>query len=451
MCDTLVALGNSTRDGSVIFAKNSDRDPNEAHQLLSVPHALHPAGSTVQCTYIEVPQVTETLAVLLSKPFWIWGGEMGANEKGVVIGNEAVFTRVPPKKEPGLIGMDFLRLGLERASSARAALEVITGLLAQFGQGGNCGFANPLYYQNSYLIADPVEAWVLETAGKEWAAVKVKDIRTISNIITIRKDWDLASPGLVDYALEKGWCKKRKDFDFSRCYSDTIYTRFGRGGERQCRTTALLEAAKGEITIQTAMALLRDHGAYATSDWTPAKGFTDVNICMHAGYGPIRINQTTGSMVSNLTSGQATHWLTGTSAPCTGIFKPVWMDAGLPDQTPIPGKEYDPTCLWWRHETLHRETLRDYANKIESYASDRDRLEAEFIEKTGAILNAPLESRAIFSKECFHDAREALDRWNSEVRSVKVQKHRSFFSALAWRGFNQQAKMITSREKIQYN
>jgi dipeptidase len=79
----------------------------------------------VRCTYIEIPQVAETFAVLLAKPFWIWGAEMGANEKGVTIGNEAVFTKVPMEKQPGLIGMDFLRLALERAATARFALEVI--------------------------------------------------------------------------------------------------------------------------------------------------------------------------------------------------------------------------------------------------------------------------------------------------------------------------------------
>ncbi len=119
MCDTLVALGNSTADGSVIFAKNSDREPNEAHELVLIPRASHPAGSTVSCTYIDIPQVAETFAVLLAKPFWIWGAEMGANEKGVAIGNEAVFTKVPMEKQPGLIGMDFLRLALERAATAR--------------------------------------------------------------------------------------------------------------------------------------------------------------------------------------------------------------------------------------------------------------------------------------------------------------------------------------------
>jgi secernin len=109
MCDTLVALSNSTADGSVIFAKNSDREPNEAHHLLLIPAAEYAEGESIQCTYIQIPQVRRTHAVLLAKPFWIWGAEMGANERGVVIGNEAVFTKVPYEMTPGLIGMDLLR------------------------------------------------------------------------------------------------------------------------------------------------------------------------------------------------------------------------------------------------------------------------------------------------------------------------------------------------------
>src|SRR5512139_2745316 len=116
MCDTLVALGNVTADGVTLFGKNSDREPNEAHQLLRVPAAEHPAGSTVQCTYLEIPQVDHTCEVLLGKPFWMWGAEMGANEHGVAIGNEAVFTKVPQMKGAALTGMDLLRLGLERAA-----------------------------------------------------------------------------------------------------------------------------------------------------------------------------------------------------------------------------------------------------------------------------------------------------------------------------------------------
>lgn len=95
MCDTIVALGNSTVDGNVIFGKNSDRHPNEAHEVVIFPAAQHPTGTTVKCTYIEIPQVPATHQVLLAKPFWIWGAEMGSNEHGVTIGNEAVFTRTP--------------------------------------------------------------------------------------------------------------------------------------------------------------------------------------------------------------------------------------------------------------------------------------------------------------------------------------------------------------------
>ncbi|MBC7315781.1 MAG: C69 family dipeptidase, partial [Chloroflexi bacterium] len=207
MCDTLVALGNATRDGSVIFAKNSDREPNEAHLLEWHPRAQHPAGSTVRCTYIEIPQVEETYEILLCKPFWLWGCEMGANEKGVVIGNEAVFTR-EPHAPTGLLGMDLMRLALERAATADEALRVITDLIAQYGQGGACGYQNKrLRYHNSFIIADAQSAWVLETAGRYWAAERVRDVRTISNRLTIGREYDLASPGLVEHALERGWCR----------------------------------------------------------------------------------------------------------------------------------------------------------------------------------------------------------------------------------------------------
>ncbi|HEX2981464.1 MAG TPA: hypothetical protein VHO48_14450 [Anaerolineaceae bacterium] len=77
MCDTLIALGNATADGSVLFAKNSDREPNEAHELVVIPRARHTAGSQAQCTYVSIPQVEETHAVLLAKPAWIWGGRDG--------------------------------------------------------------------------------------------------------------------------------------------------------------------------------------------------------------------------------------------------------------------------------------------------------------------------------------------------------------------------------------
>ena len=52
-----------------------------------------------------------THAVVLSKPAWMWGAEMGANELGVCIGNEAVWTKVNSANdaEEKLLGMDLVR------------------------------------------------------------------------------------------------------------------------------------------------------------------------------------------------------------------------------------------------------------------------------------------------------------------------------------------------------
>ena len=85
MCDTLVSI---TPDG-VLFAKNSDRDPNEAQLPRWYPAADHSATpGAVDCTWISIPQIEHTHAVLLSQPWWMWGAEIGTNEHGVVIGNE---------------------------------------------------------------------------------------------------------------------------------------------------------------------------------------------------------------------------------------------------------------------------------------------------------------------------------------------------------------------------
>jgi secernin len=129
-CDTLVALGSETRSGHTLFAKNSDRPSTECQPLQLVPARRHPPGATVPCTRLDIPEVSETLAVLGSRPWWIWGFEHGVNEAGVAIGNEALHTRETPA-ETGLLGMDLLRLGLERGRTADDAKRVITDLLGR--------------------------------------------------------------------------------------------------------------------------------------------------------------------------------------------------------------------------------------------------------------------------------------------------------------------------------
>jgi len=445
MCDTFVALGDATADGSVIVAKNSDREPNEAHEVVLVASAAHVAGSTVRCTYLEIPQAPRTNAVLLAKPYWIWGAEMGANEHGVVIGNEAVFTKVPHESEPGLIGMDLLRLGLERATTAAEAVDVITALLSEHGQGGSCGHTADLRYDNSFIVADPTGAWVLETAGREWAVERVRSTRSISNAITIGTTYDGASDGLVPHAVAKGWAKGRDDFDFGRCYSDFLYTRFSDARARQCRTSDRLAARRGAIDVADAIAILRDHGtdtADAAHGWTPAlgpvAGLLGQTVCAHAGFGPVRISQSTGSWVSHLgADGTFTHWVTATSAPCTSVFKPVWLDSGLPDTGPRPGKDYDDASLWWRHEDLHRATLHDYAGALPLYADELRDLEAQF--RAAADTAGTSDLRRCCTADAFAVSREAEARWTAAVLAACPTSVGSGLFARAWRSFDRSA------------
>lgn len=453
MCDTLVATGRATADGTVILAKNSDREPNEAHVLVHIPRAHHDPGTMVKCTYIEVPQAPETYEVLLCKPFWIWGCEMGVNEHGVAIGNEAVFTREPYNKAPGLIGMDYIRLALERADTARRALEMIVQLLETYGQGGNCGFRHKTYYHNSYIIADPREAWVLETVGKQWAAERVRDVRTISNGLTIGSEWDEASPGLVEYAVEKGWCKSRDDFHFARCYSDFLYTRLDGCRARQRRSTAILEAEKGHITVETMMTALRDHGPEASADplWNPGRGWVMDTICVHAGLGPTRPSQSVGAMVAHLIPGMPVVWVTGTSGICTSIFKPVFLGgAGLPSTSGLdvePTGTYDPRTLWWRHERLHRQVIRDYATRMPLYREERDTLEASFLREAEEMVTRYREASPAeraeplraFSASCFERAAAATERWVDVVTNTPVRHRPPLLFSLAWGQFNREA------------
>ncbi len=431
MCDTFVATREATVDGSVIFAKNSDREPNEAQAIEYYPAKVYKKGGDLKLTYITIPQAVETRGVLLSRPFWLWGAEMGANDAGVVIGNEAVFTKLPTRKEKMLLGMDLLRLGLERADTAEGALDVMVKLLEKYGQGGAAGYEDKkLLYHNSFIIADPKEAWVFETADYEWAAVKVKGVRSISNRITIGNEFDRSSPGLVDTAVKKGWCKSEAEFDFDKCYSDWFFSTFSMARQRCERTQELIDGAAGKIDPSTMMAYLRDHNIEEGEYRTQKRFFMD-EICMHAANGLSRVSQTTGSLVSHLTGKINTHWITGTAAPCTSVFKPFYFEAKkLPDVGPEPTGRFDKSILWWRHEALHREVIKDYPRRIRAFKDERDELEADFLKGSEELVKGALKGKGggsskkllSFSESCFKRAMDAEERWFDAVRSIPIEK-----------------------------
>lgn len=438
MCDTFVALPSATADGSIIFGKNSNREPNEAQVLEFHPGQTYLPGTTVSCTYIEIPQVTETLPVLIGRPFWMWGAEMGANSQGVVIGNEAVWTRMPLDRKGGLTGMDLLRLALERSADAQAAVEWITRLLADHGQGGVCGYQDKkMAYHNSFLIADPRTAWVLETAGPLWAAREVKTHYAISNGLTIGEEFDRSHPDLVATARKKGWLKKGATFNFAACFSDWLFTTFSACRRRQGRVLELLERQAGGLDLPNTFGILRDHGE---APYLPSSHFLGNRICAHAANPLTRnITQTTGSLVAQLNPEVQTYWATGTAAPCTSVFKPIRIgQQTLPDLGPAPGPTFEPSSLWWRHEELHRALLTDFKVGRSNILQAQQALEESWL---GRAAHTAPENFYNLTSEAFQQAADALPDWIAQIKSVNSGNIPGWLYRKYWTGQNRAAQI----------
>ncbi|KAH9423917.1 Secernin-2 [Dermatophagoides pteronyssinus] len=226
-CDTFVVLPTATRTGQMIFGKNSDRPSGEVQEIVYIPKRKFENNCKQRCTYIEIDSVPETNSVILSKPSWMWGAEMGSNEHGVCIGNEAIWNQIIRKnvdnvREKKLLGMDLVRLGLERSRTANEAVDIITELLKKYGQGGPCSnIQTNFFYHNGFLIADPFEAWIIETVENEFVVEKVQGkYRNISNCLSIGTRIDRISDGMKQLAIDNNLWNGQDEFDFARIFTD---------------------------------------------------------------------------------------------------------------------------------------------------------------------------------------------------------------------------------------
>ncbi len=371
MCDTLGVLHGSY----ALFGKNSDRSPNEAQVAELYPAAIYDGGE-VACTYRLIPQARETLSVLLSRPSWMWGAEIGVNEAGVAIGNEAVFTK-GKYGSPSLTGMDLLRLGLERAQSAERAVNVIIELLETYGQGGNCGYDHTFYYDNAFLILDKDNLFVLETCRKNWV-VKSYPRASISNRLSIGSDGERYGGEVCDFA---------------KTYSDPLYNYFSGSKQRKAASACALPTANTESDLMRA---LRTHDADVKNPF--AVGSVS-SCCMH--YGGLVGDQTTASIVIRIDGGAPTVFLTGTSTPCVSLFKPYRF--GNPARLPVvtPGDEAG--VRYWREKEAFRRALIGKIVPAEFFV-ERDALEQRWMKDVSvdaAAMDALL-TRALSEESAFY-------------------------------------------------
>jgi len=387
-CDTWVALPDATARGLLIFAKNSDRTVFDCQPLMFYPGQKWTPGSQINLGRITIPQVSETYATLGSSPYWCWGYEEGINEYGVVIGNEGFSTkslieaiaavRAGQGPPAGPTGMDLLRLGLERSKTARQAVEVIAGLVEKYGQFGSGipGQGLDGAYDNSFLIADPREAWILETAGTRWIAKRhEKGIASISNTLTLTTRWDLASPDLADYARQKGWWLPTPGlaFDFAKAYLPDLPEWRQRALTRSGCSLGLLKEKIGAVDEAWMMRIARDRSTSPSLD----------------------LDVTAGSCVAVLPKAAdelpVFWWAAG--VPSSGCFIPVFVHgsklpaivsaAGTfgkkvtpPDR--VTADRFSENSYWWLFRDLADKVNLDWKARNAVVRAEFDALEKEF-------------------------------------------------------------------------
>jgi len=310
MCDTLCVR---TNDG-MLFAKNSDRHPDEA-QVVEW-HDRRAAGTDLETQYLTIADA-DAHAFLGSRPTWLWGVEYGVNEHGVAIGNEKIWTVERPRDlPPALLGMDLVRLGLERARSAEDALTIITSLLERHGQGGSGEPHRDEPYFSSFLVADAAGGFVIETSNRTWAARPVGKGAAISNRISLTTDWTRASTN-VDPGT---------DFDSWRWPG--MPTAIADG--RLAVTRAVVERGEGATPLDLARAL-RSHGCDHALDALPGEVDSDGNgftVCMHRREWS---SQTTASMIAELCVDALPRAWVSLGNPCASVYLPCFAGAVPPE------------------------------------------------------------------------------------------------------------------------
>lgn len=385
MCDTIISFDRSNNRS--FFGKNSDREPGE---LQFVYISSDPVREFKEQPYLEekkeykehsfktltdiFDRFDHKYSAILSRPNWMWGAEMGVNEHGLSIGNEAVFSKERVNRD-GLLGMDILRLTLHNTRSAKEAVDFILGLIKEVGQGGDGGYKRSLKYNNSFLIKDFNEAYVLETAGKHWAFKSVNKFASISNAYSIGEDFEKSD--------------MEDSHNFKLQYQDKLFSFFSKGDIRQ-RTTSNNLLKKSD-SLKDIKSILRYHHKGSIK---PVKGMK--SICQHTGF--LIKSETTSSMIVDYLGDKFIVWFTGCPHPCVSLYKPfVITYIGAVFNDAEKSMEYSKKA-----GLRVKEMVDKYENFLVNVKPERDALEEKF-EK---IVYSNIESKS--NNEIANNVEECL-------------------------------------------
>lgn len=214
-CFAVIVGKDASADGSVLFGHLEQNGGLRNLSYRYVPRMEHVPGSMVHLRRGgKWPQANETYAYLWTSNPGVEFSDGYFNEFGVAISSDACRTREDTYDElvargdivDGGIGYKLRRIVAQRAKTAREGVDIATELLNYFGYAAS---------GRTYIIADANEAWLLGVVrGKHWIAQRVPDdaIVLLPNVHIIGPEADLsdtdnvlASEGLVEYAISRGW------------------------------------------------------------------------------------------------------------------------------------------------------------------------------------------------------------------------------------------------------
>jgi dipeptidase len=343
----IAALGRATSSAQTFFAANSHRPVDEAQSLRLTPGRTFAPGETLQTRFVQVPQVRQSFTVLAAQPHGQRGYLQGVNECCVAAGVSDWQSRLQ-RDRPGLLGPELLRLTLERARSARHAVEIVTDLIVRHGHGTFAGSPEGEAGDHVFLIADVAEAFAVEAAGLAWAVQEIRQVRAAGDVAVIRQDWNRLAPGLADRAITQGWwVEDGSKLDFIGALSEAP-TGKASALRRWGRATLLVEQQNGHIDGPFLRRLLADHYDGTPYEVNPLEGPAGKTpLCQHALF-----ETTTATAVSGVVelpaagAGTSVYWI-ALSAPCLGVYFPLLLVGDLP-----PALTGEPAELWLRTQQL---------------------------------------------------------------------------------------------------
>jgi secernin len=368
----------------------------------------HAPEERIEAGALIVPQVRQTCTAIGVQTRGQWGYHHGVNAQGVAAGCTRLHSR-QVGESPRLRGPELVRLALERARTARQAIDLITDLLGRYGQGTG---ADEERGDSALLIADAGEAFVLETAGRHWAYQEVREVRAVSDVRTVRQDWDGIAPGFASHAIDSGWWPADgSKVDFAGVVAPSLASRDD-PMRRWGRATLLLEEQNGHIDVAFVRRLLSDHYEGCSDEVDPLRPEARPSpLCPHSDSSEA---PTTGaSLVAPLAGPNGTRmaWCCP-GPPCVGIYLPVLLAGDVAEAYGTAAEGiYDRLGGLLQHSGGNRgrwDLMRDTFGRLQA------RLDVEVEEYAAESAGAPSEA----GRRATLFMRHALERFEETVEGL---------------------------------